>query len=352
MYWRFIRVTIGAFIILFAFSIFFPQEGSRPKAEYARTVTVYAAIPSENLLQLTREFEKTSGIKVLYVSLPEQDILPRLRAEKTTTQADVWLGGALEHLLQAKKEGLLLNYVSKQETHIPHHWRDQEGYWTGLFIDVPVFISNKDIFLRQQMAAPNAWQDLLDTRSKFRVGIADPGVSNATYTMLAALQQRWGTEKAFDFLTQLHRHVQQYPKMSTAPGRMVGMGEMNVGILGINDAVRYVREGFPITITFPKEDMGYQLFGASIIAGAPHSQEAKVFLDWLVGKEGQALLISSGLCYYPTNSQVKPAPELLPLNNLDITKFNAVEAAENKMKLIEKWNVDVRMGRLNPGMQN
>jgi iron(III) transport system substrate-binding protein len=345
MYWRLFRLIVGAFTVLVLLSALFPQEDSKPKAENARTVTIYGAIPPENLIIIAHEFEKTTGIKVFYVSLLQQDILPRLRDERFSPQADVWVGGSLEYLLEAKKEALLYSYNSPQLEYISSAWRDREGYWTGLFIDVPVFVTNKDLVLRELTELPFFWEDMLKPGNKSKVVLADPGVSRATYSMMAALYQRLGPENAFDYYKKLHKNVQQYPKEALTPGRMVSMGEKNTGVLGVNDAVRYIRDGFPIVITFSKEDIGYHLFGAGIVAGAPHNEEARLFMDWLLSKEGQTLLLSKGLYYYPTNSEVAPTPEVAFFGNLDYGKFNVVEAAENKAKLIEKWNLDVRIGK-------
>jgi hypothetical protein len=42
---------------------------------------------------------------------------------------------------------------------------------------------------------------------------------------------------------------------------------------------------------------------------------------------------------------VQPPQELLFIKDLDIAGYNVLDAAENKVKLIEKWNVDIRIGR-------
>lgn len=345
MYWRLVRLIIGAFIIVFVAGILLPQEGSKPKAENARMVTIYGALPTENLMLVAHEFEKATGIKVLYVSVLHQDILPRLRAEKAPVQADVWLGAPLEQMLQAKKEELLTNYTSPQTERILPAWRDKDGSWTGLFIDVPVFVTNKDLLLRELTELPYFWEDILNPANKSKVALADPAVSNATYSMLAVLLQQLGPEKAFDFYKKLHQNTQQYPKDNFTPGRMVSMGEKSVGVLGLNEAVRYIRDGFPIVVTYSKEHIGYNLYGAGIIAGAPHSQEARIFMDWLLSKEGQTVLLSKGLYYYPTNSEVAPVSEVAFFSDLDYDNFNVVEAAEHKAKLIEKWNMEVRIGK-------
>jgi len=240
---------------------------------------------------------------------------------------------------------LLFSYNSTQMENISPAWRDKEGYWTGLFIDIPVFITNKDLLLRELAELPYSWEDMQKPANKSKVALADPGVSSANYSMMAAQYQRLGPEKAFDYYKKLHQNVQQYPKEALTPGRMVSMGEKNTGILGVNDAVRYIRDGFPIVITFSKENIGYNLFGTGIVAGAPHGEEARFFMDWLLSKEGQTLLLSKGIYYYPTNSEVAPTPEVAFFGDLDYGKFNVVEAAENKAKLIEKWNLDVRIGK-------
>lgn len=344
MYWRPIRLILGALFILIIVNVVFPQESSKPQAEKARTVTIYAALPPEKLQQVALEFERISGIKVLYVPLAQQEILPRIRTEKTMPQADVWLGAGIEYLVQAKKEGLLQQYASAQLQAIPAKWRDPDNCWAGLYIDVPVFVTNKDLFLHQQAELPYAWEDLLKPQYKHKIALADPGVSSATFGMFAAIWEQWGQEKAFAYFHDLQQNIQQYPKEAAVPGRMVAMGEMSVGLMGAGDAFKYMRDGFPLIITFAQEDMGYQLFGAGITAGAPHSQEARLFMDWLIAKEGQTCLLSHDMYYYPTNGEVEPPPELLFFKDLDIEGYNILEAVESKAKLIEKWNTEIRIG--------
>lgn len=344
MYWRLVKLIVGAFVLLIVVNVLFPQAGDRPKAEDARTITIYAALPPEHLQKAALEFERVSGIKVLYVSLSQQDILTRIRTEKSLSQADIWLGAGLEYLLQAKKEGLLSPYTVARTEEIPANWQDPDGYWVGVYIDVPVFVTNRDLFVRQNQEPPRVWEDLLKVQQKNKIAMADPGVSYATACMFSAIQQQLGQEASFAYFTKLHQNIQHYVKEAAVPGRMVAMGEMSVGILGANDALRYMREGFPLILTFAEENMGYQLFGAGILAGAPHSQEARMFMDWLSSKEGQTCLLSDGLYYFPTNHEVQPPQELLFFKDLDIAGYNIINAAENKAKMIEKWNMDVRFG--------
>lgn len=344
MNWRLVRIIFGAFFLVVAVNILFPQEGDKPKAEDARTITIYAVLPEENLQEISWEFEKATGIKVLYVPLAQQDVLSRIRAEKALPQADVWLGAGVEYLVQAKKEGLLQQHRTERVSEIPAKWRDPDGYWQGLYMDVPVFVTNKDLFARGQMDLPHNWQDLLKPQYKYKISLADPGVSNATFSMFAAIQQQLGQEEAFAYFAKLQQNIQHYPKEASVPGRMVSLGEMTVGILGANDAFKYIRQGFPLIVTFAEEDMGYYLFGAGLIAGAPHSAEARIFMDWLAAKEGQGCVIASGLYYYPVNPEVKPRPELSFYKDLDIAAYNILKAVESKPVFLEKWNTQIRFG--------
>ncbi|HBS59893.1 MAG TPA: iron ABC transporter substrate-binding protein, partial [Firmicutes bacterium] len=107
-------------------------------------------------------------------------------------QVDIWLGAGVENLVQAKKEGLLQSHISEPVSVIPVKWRDQDGYWLGIYLDVPVFVTNKDLFTRQQTDLPHTWEDLLKPQYKYKIALADPGVSNATLAMFAAIQQQLG----------------------------------------------------------------------------------------------------------------------------------------------------------------
>ena len=49
------------------------------------------------------------------------------------------------------------------------------------------------------------------------------------------------------------------------------------------------RQGAPLELVVPCEGTGYELGGVSILKGARNIDNAKLFVDWALSKEGQEL---------------------------------------------------------------
>ena len=98
-----------------------------------------------------------------------------------------------------------------------------------------------------------------------------------------------GEDKAFDFMKQMHKNVNQYTKSGAAPARAAATGESLVGITFQHDAVVQAVSGANVTIVSPCEGTGYEIGSMSIIKGAKNMENAKKWYDWALTAEAQAI---------------------------------------------------------------
>lgn len=300
------------------------------------TLHAYTALDSNEAKLYIEAFESETGIHVKWVRLSSGEVLTRLRNEKNNPQVSVWFGGPFTDFIAAKKEGLLLPYAPKINFKLPEGGYDAEHAWTGISFGVIGFVSNTDILKRKKIKPPESWDDLLKPEFKNDISMAYAYTSGTAYTILAALAQMKGEEAALQYFRALNRNIHHYNKSGSACVTQVSLGEIAVGIAFSQDILKKgIGKGFPVTMTFPKEGTGYEYAAMAMMKGAPEPQLAKKFMDWMLGKKAQKMMIESYRYPLRKNMPVDFLPASSP--SFKLISFNAEEAGTQKKKLIEMW---------------
>lgn len=306
------------------------------------TIVAYAGHQEEWARLTVQEFQKKyPNVKVEFIRLSGGQALARIRAERHRPQASVWWGGPADSFMAAKAEGLLEAYVSPEARHIDAQFKDAEGYWTGFYVGVLGFTLNDREFARLKLQKPRSWADLLDPAYRDLIVMAHPGTSGTAYTVLATLVQLMGENEAFDYLKQLHKNVQQYPTSGSAAGRMAGLGEVAIGIDFGHAVPQLAEQGFPVSGAYPAEGTGYEVGAIALLKDAPNPELAKLFIDFVLSKEGQELGAKAGAYQLLTNQTAKSPDVAIPLDQATLIDYDFEWAGENRDRLVERWNREV-----------
>ena len=92
------------------------------------------------------------------------------------------------------------------------------------------------------------------------------------------------------------------------------------------------------------EQTAYEIGGAAIINGGPNTENAKVFMDWLLTKEAQELNVESSY-RYPVRTDVA-APEGLPaLEDVDLVDYDRDQATAMRESVLEKFEAEIMANR-------
>ncbi len=316
------------------------EEAKQPAAKSSKQLKMYTAYPEEEAINYANEFEKASGIKVKFVRLSAGETLARLQAEKNNPQASVWYGGPSDTFVAASKEGLLDKYTPQGIDKLPKEYLDKDGLWTPLYVGPLGFAVNTEWLKKNNVKAPESWEDLLKPEFKKNISISHPGSSGTAYTVVASLVQLMGEEKAFDYLKKLDANVLQYTKSGSAPAKQAGLGEAAVGISFSHDILKPKSEGYPITLVFPKEGTGYEVGAAALIKGGPADEldNAKKFIDWAISKEAQGLYETYKTFRLPVNPEAKTSDGLTTISELKVVNYDAVWAGQQRKDLVTKFN--------------
>jgi iron(III) transport system substrate-binding protein len=300
--------------------------------------------PQEQWCQgMKQEFEAMYGITVNYVRMSSGEALARVQAEKDNPTFDIWWGGPIDSFVAAKESGILEQYESPNLVNIinPDLMMDVDHYWVGVYVGTLGFATNTNWLAEHPDAkAPTSWDDLLKPEFKGQVMVAHPSSSGTSYTALATILQMRGEEAGWEFIKQYAGQISQYTKSGAAPAKFVGLGEAAVAIVFSHDIVNEIDNNkMPLVLTFPEEGTGYEIGGQAILKGAANMQAAKLWYDWAISPEGQALGPTFAAYQAPTVNGVELShPELMEAN---LINYDFIWAGTHKKEFVDKFTNEI-----------
>jgi len=303
-----------------------------PTQSADRTVTVYVSTDRVFSEPVLREYEKRSGVTVNAVYDTEETkstgLANRLLAEKARPQADVFWSNEPVRTLVLKSRGTLAPYRSPSADGIPPALIDPDGYWTGFSARMRVIAYNTTTVTPAD--APQSVFDLADPKWKGQVAIADPRFGSTSFHV-AALYAVAGDEKMDDFFRRLKANDVRIVDGNSVVRDLVARGEVKVGLTDTDDVNVAIENGQPIAMVLPdKAGLGVPVMPnmVSLIANAPHPEEARKLIDYLLSADVERQLAQSEAVQIPLHAGVKgpkniPAIDTFKPMTLDYTKAAA-----------------------------
>ncbi|OBW91255.1 ABC transporter substrate-binding protein [Gallibacterium salpingitidis] len=322
-------------------------------AQASGRLVVYCSATNELCETETQAFSKKYDVKTSFIRNGSGSTFAKVEAEKNNPQADVWYGGTFDPQSQAGELGLLQPYQSPNLSQIVEKFRDpgkvKGNLSSAIYMGILGFGVNTERLAKLGIKdVPKCWNDLLDPRLKGEIQIADPQSSGTAYTAIATFVQLWGEPKAFEYFKSLDKNISQYTKSGITPSRNAARGEATIGIGFLHDYALEKEKGAPLALIVPCEGTGYELGGVSILKGARNLDNAKLFVDWVLSKEGQELAWKKGQSLQTlTNTTAEQSP-----NAFDPTKLNLINydfekygSSDERKRLIDKWVNDVKLNK-------
>lgn len=293
-----------------------------------RSVVVYTSVDQVFSEPILQHFEDETGIEVLPVydveAAKTTGLVNRLIAEKDRPQADVFWSGEFAQTIALQDEGVLAPYASPEAADIPSVFVDPEYHWIGFAGRARVLLVNTDEVPPDRY--PHSIDDLLDPAwPADRVGIAYP-MFGTTATQAAALYADLGPEAARAYFQGLQDRGVRVVDGNSVVRDMVADGQLAFGLTDTDDACSAVERGDPVVIVFPDQDegdLGTLVIPntAALIAGGPHPDEGRAFIDYIVSVETEARLVEIGWSHVPLR------PVDVEIGCLDATDVRAMEVS-------------------------
>jgi len=209
-------------------------------------------------------------------------------------KADIWWGGGVDLFQTATRDNLLLQYKCKDWAKIPSDLygipaKDTNGAWTGCVVSGFGLAIHSDYLKKYNLAEPKSWKDLLNPIYRGHIVMCTPTRSGSTHMMAEIVLQGMGADPGWAYFRKMAANVALFTSRSGDVINDINKGEHGIGLVvdyyGFESAIA----GLPVKLVYPSDYSLANPDSIAILAGAPHPEAAKAFLDYLMSEEGQKL---------------------------------------------------------------
>ena len=287
---------ISFVLLIAAFVAFgFPQASSSAAredlieaAKKDRELVFYTTTNLEEAGVVSRHFKAKYPFLEVNINRAEGErivtkVLQETRAKKSLV--DVIQTPAF-YLHALKTRGILGEYSSTDDRFYPRNFKE-EKYWTTTYYNPYVVLYNTKLVSAQSL--PKRYEDLLNPFWKDKMILEKDKIDWFT-AMLHIL----GREKGLKYMRDLSKQNPMLRIGQTLITQLVAAGEatlqVNSNAVTVN---RLKQKGAPIDWVAPGPLPGLMV-GVGLTSQAPHPAAARLFVDFLLSKEGQQLYQSAG----------------------------------------------------------
>ena len=300
-----------------------------PKEE--ERLVVYTSHKEEVYWPIIKEFEERTGIWVEIVPGGTNELLDRLVQESEEPRADVMVGGGVDSL--EAYAGCFSPYFCCDWELLKPEMRASDGLWTPFSALPVVLIYNNKLVPSDRLTS---WKDLFSPAWQGRIAFCDPGVSGSSFTglvtMLYAVGGDWD-QTLQDFSVSLNgRQLESSGQVLDS----VADGTDLVGITLEETALKRIADGEEIALVYPSDGTSCVPDGGALVKGAPHEENAKLFLDFIASLDVQQRM-ETEFFRRPVRKTGEETETLTKLENIPLVDYDVAWASENHNKILMSW---------------
>jgi iron(III) transport system substrate-binding protein len=259
-------------------------EGARKEGQ----LVFYSGMPIPDAQEILSTLEKKYPfIKTTFYRATGSALVSRIQTEQRagTHIWDVMNATGFEPYALVE-QGYFAKYDSAERRDFPEGHKDNDGMWATMYT-TPMVVSY-NIKLVAPADLPKDYADLLSPKWKGRLGM-----DSSDLEWYANLRKIWGAEKARNFLEGLKRQDIRF-----AQGRSMLTGLLSGGEIALlvnnflQKAIEAKHKGSPVEfLALDPVVSAAGLVGINRLA--PHPNAARLFVDFVLSREGQELIVKS-----------------------------------------------------------
>jgi iron(III) transport system substrate-binding protein len=259
-------------------------EGARKEGQ----LVFYSGMPIPDAQEILSTLEKKYPfIKTTFYRATGSALVSRIQTEQRagTHIWDVMNATGFEPYALVE-QGYFAKYDSAERRDFPEGHKDNDGMWATMYT-TPMVVSY-NIKLVAPADLPKDYADLLSPKWKGRLGM-----DSSDLEWYANLRKIWGAEKARNFLEGLKRQDIRF-----AQGRSMLTGLLSGGEIALlvnnflQNAIEAKHKGSPVEfLALDPVVSAAGLVGINRLA--PHPNAARLFVDFVLSREGQELIVKS-----------------------------------------------------------
>ena len=258
-------------------------SGSRYAPSQENRLVIYTSHKPDVYAPIIQEFEARTGIWAVVEAGGTNEMLERIKNEKSAPRADLMFGGGVESLeaysdcfagCPADTSAVYPDYLNPGSKWLPFSSLPQVLIYNPKLVDSP----------------PEGWESLLDKRWRGSIAFADPEVSGSSFTALATMLQVLPMEAE----TTLELFTQNLAGR-ILPGsgdvvEAVANGSCLIGVTLEETAMKGMAAGADIAMVYPKEGTSAVPDGIAVTAGCAHPENAERFIAFILENSMQRRL--------------------------------------------------------------
>jgi len=270
------------------------------------------------------------------------------------SSADIVFSAISPHL-QMQTEDLFQSYETIERKNIPDSLKDSDGFWTSVILLPTIQIYNNQQVEKNDI--PTCSKDLLQDKWKDRISIHDITLGTFGSNWLSSIRNDLTEENWSGFVNLLsHQNLQLWPLFRHVLGS-VSLGKSDLGLtVMLYEYLRAKDMKLPIDRMILSDIPLYiSATAASILKTSENLESAKLFMDYILSKEGQNMIGNNYIrvpAYVESNSKyslstllpdekysIFPSPDVIATTSQDRKLFQNL--FQNNIDYDDAFNSDV-----------
>ena len=262
--------------------------GTASSAFAQQKLYVYTSMKESMISEIKTSFaKKHPDIKLDYQSAGAGKLMAKIAAERESGKilADVLWTSEIPDFYQLKSQGLLLPFIPTESKALLNPLPDYDGSFTAVRLGTLGIAYNT----RHIKEPPKTWDDIKKPAFKGAFGIANPALSGTAYMSVAVISKTFG----WGYFEALRANG---ARMGKGSGQVVD--DTASGDLLASLAVDYITldkidKGATLQLVYPPEMLVIPS-PVAIFKNSPNTDAAKKFVDFILSKEGQSIIVEDG----------------------------------------------------------